>query len=125
MVSIGDGVELLKLANKAANADLYIKLAKWVDEVQELKAKVEKLEETNKDLREQLRFKGEFLRISGWVFIDGDDEPLCSRCSGIDHKPVHLLRQRKPETGDIAFCPQCKNYQPRYRTRASLESTLN
>jgi hypothetical protein len=73
---IGDGLEILKLVNIGANAELYGKLAKFVEETQELKAKVEALEETNRDLIEQLRFKGNIVRVQGNVYVDGDDERI-------------------------------------------------
>src|ERR1700758_495225 len=96
---VGDGLEVLKLANVAANAELYEKLAKYVDEAQQLKAKLEELEGSNKALQEQLRYKGAFVRRAGWVYIEGDEEPLCSRCADVDRQPVHLLHQRI-STGD-------------------------
>jgi FtsZ-binding cell division protein ZapB len=83
---IGDGIEIMKLVNMGANAELYSKMAKFVEEAQELKAKVEALEEANKSLTEQLRFKGTLSRVEGFVYADGDDEPLCARCAEVDNR---------------------------------------
>ena len=62
MGMISDGLEVMKLAN-VANADLYEKLAKYVEKAQELQAKVESLEAANKDLQERLRFKGRIVEM--------------------------------------------------------------
>lgn len=99
MGMISDGFELLKLANIGANADLHGKLGKFVEKAQELQARVEALEELNKDLKDQLRFKGTFVRLAGQVYVDGDDEPLCSRCADVDNRPVHLREHHDPKNG--------------------------
>lgn len=122
MGMIGDGVEIMKLVNIGANADLYGKLAKYVDEAQELKSKVEKLEEANKELREQLRFKGTVVRVAGFAYVDGDDEPICSRCADVDNRPVHVTIQRHEKMGFLAMCPQCKAQSRRYVLRSKLET---
>lgn len=122
MGMIGDGVEIMKLVNIGANADLYGKLAKYVDEAQELKAKVEKLEEANKQLREQLRFKGTVVRVGGCVYVEGDDEPICSRCADVDNRPVHIAVQRHEKFRFLAMCPQCKNPSQRYALRSKLQA---
>ena len=49
MGMIGDGLELMKLANMGANADVHEKLGKFVEKAQELQTKVEALEEANKE----------------------------------------------------------------------------
>jgi hypothetical protein len=120
---IGDGLEILKLVNMGANAELYGKMAKFVEETQELKAKVEALEEANRDLNEQLRFKGSIVRVQGNVYVDGDDEPICSRCADVDHRPVHITHHRDMKMGTLAMCPQCKVQSRRYVLRSKLEGT--
>jgi FtsZ-binding cell division protein ZapB len=119
---IGDGIEVMKLVSMGANAELYGKLAKFVEEAQELNAKVEQLEESNKHLREQLKFKGTIVRISGNVYIDGDDEPIWSRCADVDHRPVHIAYHRDAKMGLMAMCPQCKSQSRRYVLRSKIES---
>ena len=115
---LGDGIEVMKLANIAANAELYGKLATFVEKAQELQAKVETLEEANKELRQQLHFKGQFVRVAGWVYVDGDDEPMCSRCADVDNRPVHLTIHRDVKMGQIVICPQCKSQSRRYVLRS-------
>jgi len=119
---IGEGVEIMKLVNIGANADLYGKLAKFIEEAQELNAKVEKLEEANRELREQLRFKGTIVRIAGYAYVEGDDEPICSRCADVDNRPVHVTIQRHEKMGLLAMCPQCKSQSRRYVLRSKLET---
>ena len=119
MSIIGDGIELMKLINIGANAELYGKMAKFVEEAQELKLKVEQLEEANKILREQLRFKSSLSRIGGNVFADGDDEPLCARCAEVDNRPVHILK--RPMRNPI--CPHCKTEYSFAPHRSTLGST--
>jgi len=65
-------------------------MAKFVEETEELKAKVEKLEDENKALRELLRFKGNLVRVSGSTFLEGDDDPICGRCAEVDNQAVHI-----------------------------------
>jgi hypothetical protein len=119
---IGDGLEILKLVNMGANAELYGKMAKFVEETQELKVKVDALEEANRDLIDKLRFKGTIVRIQGNVYVDGDDEPICSRCADIDHRPVHISHHRDIKMGLMAMCPQCKVQSRRYVLRSKIEN---
>ena len=106
---IGDGIEIMKLANMGANADVHEKLGKFVEKAQELQAKIETLEEANKQLNERLRFNGTVVRVGGHVYVDGDDEPICSRCADVDNRPVHLTSHRDSKMGQIVMCPQCKS----------------
>jgi phage FluMu protein Com len=106
---IGDGLELLGLIDKARNADLYKQLGDWIDKVRILQIENDRLLTEQKELKEQLRFKGVLERINGHVFAQGDDEELCPRCAESDHKPVHLLRlSNKLPPYLKATCPQCK-----------------
>jgi hypothetical protein len=114
MGMIADGLELVKLANIGANAEIHEKLGKFVEKAQELQAKVETLEEQNKELREQLLFKGMVVRIGGQVYVNGDDEPICSRCADVDNRPVHLRTHEDPKLGKIVICPHCKGHVSRY-----------
>jgi len=114
---LSDGLEVIKLANIAANAELHEKLAKYVEHAQELNAKVETLEEANRLLKEQLRFKGVVKRIGSHVFEDGDEYPICSRCADVDHRAVHLMFQQDRS----GVCPQCKSSQRRFIRRSEVE----
>jgi len=108
MGMISEGLEVMKLANVAANADLYEKLAKYVEKAQELQAKVESLEGLNKELQERLRFKGKIVRVWQCTYVDGDEEPICQRCAEVDGIPVHFIESKVGNLGDRFFCPQCK-----------------
>ena len=121
---IGDGLDILKLVNKGANADLYSKIGKLIDEARDLYQQREELERENKDLKQQLRFKGEVQRVGSFVYQIGDEYPLCSRCADVDNRPVHLVVQRIPQQGDVAVCPQCKNQQRRFLRRAQVEQMI-
>jgi hypothetical protein len=83
MSLLSEGIELLGAVNKAANADLYAKLGKYIDEVHELYSERDKLQAENRELRDKLRFKGSMIRLGRMVYVDGDDEPLCSRCADV------------------------------------------
>jgi hypothetical protein len=105
---IGEGWDILKLVNKAQNAELYKELGEWIDKVVELQKQNEELTSQRNQLREQVRFKGVLERINGHIFIQGDDEEICPRCAEVDMRPVHLLRlhsQRPPFVK--ATCPAC------------------
>lgn len=123
MSVISDGLELLKLVNKGAHADLYGRLGKLIEEARDLYSQREDLEQQNRLLLEQLRFKGAFIRVGGNVYIDGDDEALCSRCADVDCRPVHVIEQDVPPRGITPVCPQCKA-QHRYPIRRSSAEQL-
>jgi hypothetical protein len=105
---ISEGVDLLKLANKAQNADLYKELAGWIDRVTDLQKQNDQLKTERDELREEIRFKGIVERIKGHTFVQGDDEEICPRCAEVDRKPVHLLPRMPQKSGwPKAACPQC------------------
>jgi FtsZ-binding cell division protein ZapB len=113
---IGDGVEVLKLAQIGANADLYEKLGRFVDKAQELQATVEQLREENAQLREQSRFKAALTRIHGITFEEGDDEPICGRCAEVSRRAIHL--NSRPMCSPA--CPECKTQYPMARLRSQF-----
>ena len=122
---ISEGVDLLKLANKAQNADLYKELAGWIDKVGDLQKQNDQLTAERNELREQVRFKGILERINGHVFTKGDDEELCPRCADVNMKPVHLIMVDvlgRPK----ATCPECKtalrHSTPKRRHQAQTSS---
>jgi hypothetical protein len=115
MSLISEGTELLGLINKGANAELYTKLGKYIDETFALYRERERLNGENRDLREQLRFKGTIVRVKGITFIDGDPDAVCGRCADVENRPVHLVRILEGTT-----CPQCKT---KYETRHVVAAT--
>ena len=121
---ISDGLEIMKLVNMGANAELFGKLAKFVEEAQELKAKVEKLDEANRSLREQLRFKGTVVRVAGCMYIEGDEEQICSHCAEVDNIPVHVSYQVLEKLGRTAMCPRCKNKAYPFLKRSNAEEMV-
>ena len=123
MSIIGDGLDILKLLNKGANADLYSKIGKLIDDAQDLYKEREQLQRENKALQDQLAFKGRMQRLGSWVFEDGDDYPICSRCAEVDNRPVHLTYLRGPQ-GDYSRCPQCKAERRRFLRKAQVEEML-
>ncbi|WP_047490381.1 hypothetical protein [Terriglobus sp. TAA 43] len=120
---IGDGVELMKLVNVGVNADLYEKLAKYVERSQELQAKLEDLESEVATLKEKLKFKGTVIRRGGVTYVEGDDDPVCSHCAEVDNLPVHVTQQHTKDFGVKAICPRCKN-QGRNISRFRMEQML-
>jgi hypothetical protein len=78
---VSEGVDLLRLANKMQNVDLYKQLAEWIDKVTELQKENETLREERDKLSGQLRFKGDLERINGHVFVGGDGDEICPRCA--------------------------------------------
>jgi hypothetical protein len=120
MGMISDGLEVMKLAN-VANADLYEKLAKYVEKAQELQAKVESLEAANKDLQERLRFKGRIVRVWKCTYVDGEEEPICQRCAEVDGIPVHFIESKVGSLGERFFCPQCKTKSGHQTSRSKAE----
>ena len=127
MSLIGEGIEIMKLVDKARNVDLYKQLGEWIDKVLDLQRINDELTAERNTLREQLRFKGLLERIGGHTFAQNDDEEICPRCAEVRLMPVHLIAhhtQRPPY--QKAFCPECKTeYQhniPYNRQLASQRS---
>jgi hypothetical protein len=116
MSLIGDGVDVLKLVNKGANADLYEKLGKFIDRANDLQAKVEELEETNKELNNRLRVNGSLFHVYGVLFIQDDPYPLCSKCYEADRLLIHLNITEHY----VPTCPNCKTYYGKADLRDAL-----
>lgn len=110
---VSEGVDLLRLANKVQNADLYRELANWIDKVSELQKENEQLKAERDQCKEQLRFKGTLERINGHTFVQGDDEEICGRCAEVDMRLVHLMPRVPQKTGwPVAACPNVKPRSP-------------
>jgi hypothetical protein len=106
---IGEGVDILKLVNKAQNADLYMQLGQWIDKVLDLQRQNDELTTERNQLREQVRFNGVLERVDGHTFVQGDDEEICPRCAEVKSIAVHLIPQRsKHPPFQRAGCPECK-----------------
>ena len=106
---VSEGVDLLRLANKVQNADLYKQLAEWIDKVTELQRENDGLREERNELSEQLRLKGTLQRINGHVFVEGDDEEICPRCAESELKLIHLIPHRSSRPPyQRAWCPKCE-----------------
>jgi hypothetical protein len=109
MSLIGEGIEIMKLVDKARNVDLYKQLGEWIDKVVDLQKANDDITTERNQLREQIRFKAVLQRIKGHTFVEGDDEEICSRCAEVDSRPVHLMPRVKQKAGwPMAACPQCK-----------------
>jgi hypothetical protein len=109
MSLIGDGLELMGLIDKARNAELYKQLGDWIDKVRVLQLENDRLLTEQRDLREQLRFKGILERVKGHTFVRGDNEEICPRCAEVNYRPVHLVPMRsKHPPYQRAFCLECK-----------------
>jgi hypothetical protein len=109
MSLIGDGLEIMGLLDKARNAELYKQLGDWIDKVRVLQLENDRLLTEQRELKEQLRFKGVLERVKGHTFVQGDDEEICPRCAEAKLTPIHLIShhsQRPPY--QKAFCPECK-----------------
>jgi hypothetical protein len=104
---IGQGVELLGLIDKGANADLYAKLGSWIDTVQTLQAENEELQTKVRELTKQLEFKGRFVRVNGHTYVDGDDEEICAHCAQAEYRPFYLTKKLVGAHGLWAVCPHC------------------
>lgn len=105
---VSEGVDLLRLVDKGANADLYKQLGEWIEKVTALQTAVDELTSTNRQLEEKLRFKGKFQRFAGRTYLDDDEEEVCSRCAEIDLRPVRLMDMNIDGMGRRATCPHCK-----------------
>lgn len=109
MSLIGDGLELLGLLDKARNAELYKQLGDYIDKVRILQIENERLQTEQRELTEQLRFKGVLERINGHTFVQGEDEEICPRCATVDKRPIHIMHILNPKSGAArAACPQCR-----------------
>lgn len=109
MTLIGEGVEIMKLVDKARNVELYKELGVWIDKVLELQKSNDELTAERNRMRDQLEFKGRIERLSGHSFVEGDDEEICSRCAEVKSVPVHLIPQHsKHAPFQKAACPECK-----------------
>jgi hypothetical protein len=109
MSLIGEGMELMKLLDKAKNADLYKQLGEWIDKVLDLQKRSDELTFERNSLREQLLFKRTLERINGHTFIQGEDEEICPSCAAVELRPVYLQRLRSKHPPYVkATCPACK-----------------
>lgn len=122
MSVIGDGVEILKLVNKGANADLYEKLGKFIELANDLQARVEELKETNRALTEKLRLKDGLYRIRDVLFMQGDPYPLCTKCYEVEKKLIHLRLPGDRSYG-VPRCPHCNVYYQGADLRERLEGS--
>lgn len=122
---IGEGIDLLKLVDKARNADLYKQLGEWIDRVGELQKRNSALEAELVELKGRLNFMRAAERISGHTFVEGDDEEVCSRCAEVDRRGVHLISGMVAGHGRWSICPQCKapGKSSRPATRQSIKAT--
>ena len=106
---IGEGMDVLKLVNKAQNADLYMQLGAWIDKVLDLQRQNDELTTEKNQLREQVRFKAVLERVDGHTFVQGDDEEICPRCAEARSIAVHLIPQHSRHAPfQKAGCPECK-----------------
>jgi hypothetical protein len=109
MSLIGEGVDILKLVNKAQNADLYKQIGEWIEKVLDLQKRNDELTTERNQLREQVRFKSVLERVNGHIFIQGDDEEICPRCAEVDSRAVHLIAVRSQHSlSQKVGCPNCK-----------------
>jgi phage FluMu protein Com len=122
MSLISEGMELLGLFDKAKNADLYKQLGDWIDKVRILQIENDRLLTEQRELKEQLRFKGSLERVEGHTFVKGDDEGICPRCAEVDNRPVHLMVMHNPKRPYVtATCPACKTVAQDSRPRKREE----
>ena len=106
---ITEGLDVLKLVNKAQNFELYEQIAKWIDKVAELQKQNEELTAERNRLRDEIVFKGVLERIEGHTFVQGDDEEICPRCAEVESILVHLqAMSSKTMPGVKSTCPNCK-----------------
>ena len=109
MSIIGEGLEILGLIDKAKNADVYRQLGDYIDKVRALQIENDRLLTEQRELKEQLRFKGSIERVKGRTFVQGDDEQICPRCAEVDHIPIHLMTLPYPKPPYVrSTCPACK-----------------
>lgn len=109
MSLIGEGIEVMKLLDKAKNAELYKQLGEWIDKVLDLQKQNDDLRTERDHLREKLHFKKTLQRIKGHTFVQDDDEEICSSCAAVEHRPVHLIAvHSKRPPYQRAGCPACK-----------------
>jgi len=109
MSLIGEGLQLLGLLDKARNAELYKQLGDWIEKVRILQIENDRLLTEQRELKEQLRFKGVIERIKGHTFVQGDDEEICPRCAEVDVRLVHIVPRVSQKAGwPVAACPQCR-----------------
>jgi len=97
--------EIAALAQKVQNMELYDKLVVFQAEVValqndnfELHEKVRALKK-KVNLREQLRFEGNFYWLQS---SDSRDGPYCPKCYNEDQEARRLLSE-----GSLRFCPSC------------------
>jgi|SRR6185437_8915413 len=121
---VSEGVDLLRLVNKAQSVDLYRELGAWIDKVADLQKENDALRQERDALKEQVRFKSVIERVNGHLFIQGEDEEICPRCAEADLQPIHLIpHHSKQAPFQKAWCPKCQiefqHNAPYSRTLAS------
>lgn len=90
--------DVIDIAQKADNIDLYRKLLDLSRDVLDLQNEVYKLSEENERLKKEMSEEQEIVRHKGENYITlKDDEqqiPYCSNCWGSDHKLIQLVNGR-------------------------------
>ena len=100
--------DVLNIAQKADNIELYRKLLDLNAQVLELQTEVARLKKENTDLREKEDLSSLLIRhIESFITKKGDviDLRYCSHCWDVDEKLVQLLCD---EENGTFVCPHCK-----------------
>jgi len=103
-------IEVTKLPGKLANPELLQEATKANTEALamsrenlELHKKVMHLEAQIQQLQARADVTARVFRNGGFVFLEGDPDPHCSKCWDENRKLIHIAR------GFGSVCPLCKN----------------
>ncbi len=101
--------DVISVAQKADNLELYRQLLDLSAQALDLQAEVAKLKEENKKLKEELTIKSNVIRHKGAYITLADDEnniPYCAICYATQNKFLQLLDYDKTSY----YCYHCKQY---------------
>jgi hypothetical protein len=110
--------ELISIAQKADNIDLYRRILDLQAEIQEMASKLLEREDTIRtheatiaELEEKFALKDRLVFYSGSYFLtDEHGRPegraFCARCWEVDHRTIHV--HQDPRARQVSVCPECK-----------------
>lgn len=100
-----DGLkDAAKVLQEAGKIEQYKEILAAQQKMMEMQETISELKSTNLDLEEKLKIKGDLKFRNNAYWIDGDNEPFCSRCWEADKKPIHLHPDGNPA---YYKCPNC------------------